>query len=542
MKKFDWLALLLIVILALIGVKALFHPGFYTSHDGEHQVIRLIHFVKGLKDGQLPVRWAGPPAFNGYGYPLFIFTYRFPFYIGSIFYFLGLSFIDSIKAVFIFTYILSGLVMYLAQKKIWRNSLAALIGAIFYLWAPWRFSTILVRASLGEAVAFVFLPLVIWAVIDKRLLLGAFSLACLFLSHGMLTFLFLPFLLALIIFFLYRSKNKKSLIIDYWLLIILALATSAFYWLPALIEKKETVFAHILTGFYKQHFPTLKQLIYSSWGYGLSHPGTELDAMSFQVGLAQWLVVFLAVLVWWRQRQRQRLLGLLIIFFLSAIFLMLPFSAIFWQMVGRWLPIDFPFRYLALTTLFSSLIAGGLIISFKKKIFLYPMILILLTLVFYGNRNHLRVNQYTDFNDAYYENHFSSSSSFDEYRPLSIIAGKFLPQTRERSMVKEGEADIQTIEIRSNFQKFQIKAKKESRIQFNTIYYPGWQLWVSGHKRNIDIASLSGLIQFSLEKGDYEVMLKFSKTKDRIIGEAISLIFLLFVGYRLIKCQKESCF
>ena len=33
-------------------------------------------FDKVIKDGQIPPRWAGNQMLNGYGYPLFIFSYQ----------------------------------------------------------------------------------------------------------------------------------------------------------------------------------------------------------------------------------------------------------------------------------------------------------------------------------------------------------------------------------------------------------------------------------------------------------------------------------
>jgi hypothetical protein len=126
-KNFTKLTpLLVVLILALLGVKALFHSGFYTSHDGEHQVVRLWQFHQGLLDGQFPPRWAGS-LLNGFGYPLFVFTYRLPFWIGEVFYRLGFTLTDSIKIVFILTYILSGVTMYLFASDLWKSKTAGLI-------------------------------------------------------------------------------------------------------------------------------------------------------------------------------------------------------------------------------------------------------------------------------------------------------------------------------------------------------------------------------------------------------------------------------
>lgn len=546
MKKLDWLFLILIAFLALIGVQALFHPGFYTSHDGEHQIVRLIHFFRGLKDGQFPVRWAGPPAFDGYGYPLFIFTYRFPFYLGSFFKILNFSYSDSIKAVFILTYLLSGIFMYLCQKKIWRQPVPAFLGSVFYLFAPWRFSVILVRASLGEAVCFLFFPLVLWSLFSLTekeksfpLFLGAFSLAGLLLSHAMLTFLFMPFLFVLV-FFLSCHQPKVSL--SFLKLLFLALGLSAFYWLPASVEKKNTVFGNEIGGYYQQHFVTLKQLIYSPWGYGLSHPGSERDEMSFQVGIAQWLAIFLTILllIWQRLQVKKidfhlQLISLFVLFISIMIFLMTSASNFFWQVFSKLFEIDFPFRFLALTTLFSSILAGGLIVSLKRtsfpKIFLYPVAFGLLVLTLYGNRNHLRANLYTYFTDTDYEKSPSSTNSYGEYRAKWVVSAKDLPKKEGAMVIKYGEAEIKPLVIKSNLQKFQINVQKESLFQINTMFYPGWRLFVNNQRRQIDIGPIYGLIHFSAHPGDREVVFKFCRTWDRLTGESLTLFSLLFIIY-----------
>src|SRR6266705_462781 len=89
-----------LLTLGLLGVAPLFHPGFPASHDGHHQIVRLMHFHRGLVDGQLPVRWAGT-ALCAYGYPLFVFTYRLPFWLAELWYLASGNLGDAIKATFV---------------------------------------------------------------------------------------------------------------------------------------------------------------------------------------------------------------------------------------------------------------------------------------------------------------------------------------------------------------------------------------------------------------------------------------------------------
>ena len=55
--------------------------------------------------------WAGNLNAT-YGYPLFIFNYTLPYYFISLFHFLGLSFINSLKVFLFSNMILSGIFMY----------------------------------------------------------------------------------------------------------------------------------------------------------------------------------------------------------------------------------------------------------------------------------------------------------------------------------------------------------------------------------------------------------------------------------------------
>ena len=89
MKKIDWLIIFLITVLSVFVLKDLFKPYFYTSHDGIHQVVRLYYFDQALRDGQIPPRWAGG-LLNGFGYPLFIFSYHLPWLMAEIPYIFGL--------------------------------------------------------------------------------------------------------------------------------------------------------------------------------------------------------------------------------------------------------------------------------------------------------------------------------------------------------------------------------------------------------------------------------------------------------------------
>lgn len=207
---------LVIFILLLPAIWPLLQSGFFISDDGDWMVIRLSAFHETLRSGQFPVRYL-ERLNHGLGYPVTNFLYPLPFYLGEIIHLLGFNFIDSIKILFVLSLILGAMFMYLY---------AGFFAAVVYTYFPYRLFDIYKRQSLGESVAFVFLPLIFYFIDKKKTIFAALATAALITSHNVIAFIFLP-----IIFF--YSKNLK--------LILLALLLSAWFWLPALYDLQYTV-------------------------------------------------------------------------------------------------------------------------------------------------------------------------------------------------------------------------------------------------------------------------------------------------------------
>src|SRR5258708_6749493 len=151
---------ILVVILSIIPLIDLFHPGLPITHDGQDHVARIANFYANLQWGVIVPRWAENLNW-GYGHPILMFLYPLPSYIASFFHFFTFSFVDSTKLVFGMSFILSGVTMYLWLNEFLRKD-AAFVGAILYIFAPYRFIDLYVRGAIGEHIAFVFPPLVLF--------------------------------------------------------------------------------------------------------------------------------------------------------------------------------------------------------------------------------------------------------------------------------------------------------------------------------------------------------------------------------------------
>ena len=194
MKKY----LLLLTIISLLACWPFFKKGYFESHDGEWMVIRFTAFHQALADGQFPVRFVDRLN-NNYGYPVLNFLYPLPFYLAEIPKIVGFGFVDSIKIIFVLSTVASVVAMFWALSQVSGIS-ASFAGAIVYLFIPYRFVDLYVRGSLGENMAFVFVPLIAGCIFkikkgEKKFLpLLSISVAALILSHNVIAILMLPFL------------------------------------------------------------------------------------------------------------------------------------------------------------------------------------------------------------------------------------------------------------------------------------------------------------------------------------------------------------
>ncbi len=548
MKKIDWLVTFLIVGVSVIILKDLFKPGMYTSHDGIHQVVRFYYFDQVLRDGQFPPRWA-QGLFNGFGYPLFIFSYQLPWFIAEIVRVLGTSIIDSVKMTFLIGFALSGLTMYFFQKDIFGR-LAAFAGTALYLFAPYRFSNIFVRASVGDATTFIFAPLVFWSSWKlkeksqwKWVVLGSLSVAGLILSHAMVAVLFLSIFGLYFLFSIATVRNKISYIKSSALVMLGGLGISAYYFIPSIAERSNTKFQELMGQiFVGNYFANINDLIYSKWGYGVFH--SKEGAMSIQLGLIQWLVVVIftvTLIILFMKKKKSKTdksktaLGVFFLFaFIFSIFMMLPPSLPFWKSVNKYVFIDFPWRMLAVSTFIVS-ICTGFLISLSKR-FRVTIALLLIFLAIYFNRNHLRINETLPWDLSFILKLEKTTNSYDEYTP-KWVRNEYITGNKPRVEFAKGKAGIEIQKDKSNLLEFSITPPESGTVRMNTIYYPGWNLFVNRKPQKINYES-TGLIEFPLNAGKADVILKFEDTNLRKISNLISIITILTLLTGLVRYKK----
>ncbi len=431
-KYMKQVVILLFLTIAVVWAgKGIFKYNVFSTHDGNHHLSRSFDAVATIREGHFPLRWAGSLNYLC-GVPIYNFFYPLIYYLVIIIDYIHPDVIMALKIIDFLALLFGTLAFYFWMKVETKKEIPAIGGALLYLYAPYRFSLIFVRGS-PEFLAYAILPIVLYfycLLLENKnnknvyyAFLASLSGALLAISHNFTVMFLFPIILAYIIFKSLYLKVTTTKI--YWsaFTFISSFGLSAFFIGPALLEKKYTRIGENFL-MWQEHFPTLGQLIRSPWGYFYSSLGTINDGMSFMLGYAHWVVLFLGLLFITYQIVKKKFnLWIILTFLLSifTIYLILPISIPFWEKVPMLQEIQFSWRLLGvavfgLSSLFSFMLAS---ISNKKLLWLIFIPVVLLSYI--GNRNHLlpqpvsveEVYKYDDYDKLHQHRHSTTTLGDD---------------------------------------------------------------------------------------------------------------------------------
>lgn len=519
------------VLLALLIVPAfiaLARPGYFPMHD-DIQGMRLLQMHKCVLDFQLPCRWV-PDMGYGYGYPQFIFYSPLPYYLMVTLVVLGAGILESVKIGFGISLIASAYSMYLLGSYLWGKK-GGIVSALFYTYAPYRAVDIYVRGAMGEAWAFVFLPLIILFTARGKILPLALSVAGLLVTHNVSTIMFLPFWGAAT-FFLIRPRLREYARIvagAFW-----GGALAAFFVLPAFLEKNHTHVETVLSGYfnYLAHFVGIKQLLFSTfWGYGVSALG-ELDGMSVSVGILNWSIPLLVVglLLYLGKIKTFKTAAVFLFLGLIALFLVHPKSQFVWDSLGIMSYIQFPWRFLGVSIFLFSVATGALakLITRRRSAMVVFVFLILLLV----NGSFFKPQEYIDIADSVK----FSGENWDKQQTISImdylpVSALYPPVARAPELPQILEADGRVLggEKGTNWQKWEVVLKESGKVRLQQFDFPGWRVKVDGEARQIYSDNELGLITVDVSEGTHSVHAKLYDTNIRLIGNLVSLFALIAI-------------
>lgn len=547
----------LLIILSVLPLISLLRKGTYESGDLTIHSNFLMGFYENLESGVFIPRWLEKLC-AGYGCPVFVFLYPLPFYIASFFHFIGHSYINSIKLLLAFSYIFSGITMYVWAKDHF-GKIGGFTASLLYLFAPFHLIDLHFRVSVGEVLSFGFIPLLFFTSkqyienLDiKYFFLHAITVALAILTHLATFTNIFPFLfLYTLILWIKKKKGKIKIALYYFASICFGGLLSAFYWIPLILEVKWSWSGYQLG---ITDFKPLQEYLFSPARYGFLFQGHHGETY-FIVGYAQILIILLSTVLLCKsavsKKDKSFLFFFLFSFFL-LFFLMQQVSSIIWPYLYPFNNFQFAWRLLAPIAFFSSALGGIVAKTFQKNTFLALFIClftILTTILNWGNRKTIPVNnksylgqisvyvEYSEPHSVYYkrlyEDRVARTEQLANERPMLPI--EFL----------NGEGKIKILKRNPVQHSYIMTIEKDAILKENTHYFPGWKLLVDNQQKPLIFKDkiYPGKILFSLNKGLYKIDVVFVDTPIRRFAANMSfftlVVLLLFFLVPQLKIRKE---
>ncbi len=573
----GWLAglLVLAILVAQSTLAVASLPALYpiSTHDGILHIFRAAEMEICLLDGNWYPRWS-PNFAQGLGYPVFNFYAPFASYLQIWLHWLGLTFQDAFRAEMALAVIAGAGGMYLLTAAV-AGRMAGLFAALLYVCSPFVQREIFVRGDLPELLALAVLPFVLWSarrlVLEQglsQLVLFSASYAMLVLSHNLTAFFASPFILLYGAIWLLPQRRLRP-----WLYfaggLALAVALSAFYWVPALGELAWVQIdrSHGYAGLREIDFRTIQDLIRFQLPVDQRQMKTEPDIV-LGVSMALFAVLgLLATLL----RQPGRAVTLHALYCLGCgaflLFLINPLSQPLWELLPVVNIVQFPWRMLGIAGVpIASL--GGLtmlllprLTDTRPKALLAGLGVALATLfvlyeyLFYPY--HLfppgpdQVSDNPTVAEALgYEqwSHIIGTTSTQEFLPRW---SKWVPNERtvqlevcEECVPKElidrgtlpATVKVQQTEMRSNYHAFEVEAERSETLLFRLLYYPAWHAYLDGVEAPTEPTALHDLGWLSLKvpAGTHRVELRFENTPLVTASNTVSLAAVALASLLLI--------
>ena len=542
LTKIKSLFLCCIVIgLTLLSVRVYFHSGVPDTHDGDAHLARFANYKIALRQLQIPPRFA-PNLVNNYGYPVFNYNYPLANILSVPFSVIGFPYALTYKLLFTTMIALGfwGVVTLLRLHKLSTPSIVTAVSVLAV--SPFLTNLILVRGNTGEMMAWGLLPWLFYSVDWLIQHTGSSKLfwqkpgvflcwllwTAFLLSHNVTVLFTLPLVFAYAAF---RFQKEFSLWKKLILIVLLAVLSTLWFWLPAMAEKSLVTLDTVGTQHeFNQHFPTLSQLLFSPIQFGYSYFGS-VDSMTFQIGFVQWFILIISLILgikmklWQKQKAFSSVWWFCLLFSGLLILLQLKVTNPIWQTIPLANYIQFPWRLSIFVSLLLALLTAfsyPYLSTWVKRGVWFLIVLQGLVML------QVQPRAYLVKSDLEYELYSQSTSTSHENTPKSFTYLGF-SDWAPHPFVVSGEAEYQVQHWTGSDKKYTLQVTQEAVIAEPTMNFAGWQTTANDQKVDyLNDDTIQGRIAFELPPGEYQIHSQFTQwTWPRIIGNSVSLITLL---------------
>jgi hypothetical protein len=569
-KKIDG-GLIIAALLSLFAIEALLQPGLPTSADLAIHLHRTMEFERAWAPGVIVPRWA-PNLAYGYGYPLFVFAPPLPYVLGMELHLVGFNLDSAFKLLIMFTILLYPTGMYLFGRDLFASPGAGLIAATAYAFAPFALrESLLAGGNIPQLLAIGLFPWPLWAISRAvghqswgwTVLAGIFYAAIILshLFHALVFSAILGLFIGLLLITGSPTRPANFSFIRPLLAPIIGLLLSAFFWLPAFVERYDT---RAQAGIYLEKSPFFVRYPYwpelVAWIQPLdtraANPYTPLTLGLITLILAA-LGLLIAIFKGWRVHISNRKIQSLpsndlkgptskiqnplaaILFFAAiaaiATCLALPLSQPVWEYFTILQVAEFPWRMIGPANLGLAVVAGAAGLGAPPKV-RRPLAAIFIGLQLWAVGPYLYpaipFTQYSQLTVADQINYERSSQSIGtttlgEYLPQTVtrppttspLVETFqtgsIPERLDRSSIPP-RTTATLLEQTAVTHRYQVNGPGAFTLRLFQFNFPGWQAQIDGQSVTITGEDETGLILIDIPAGPHTLTVHFGETPVRV--------------------------
>ncbi|MCB9422897.1 MAG: hypothetical protein H6667_24065 [Ardenticatenaceae bacterium] len=571
LTRFDKGFLVVLAICLLAVWPFLSRASLPQGTDAELHIFRLHELSYLVRNGAFFPRWA-PNFYHGYGYPIFNYYAPLTYYLGLVVELLPrLDAVSGVKAVFVLGLLLGGLGMYGFVRDNWGRR-AGYVATAVYVYAPYvQYIDPHARGVLPESFSLGLFPVALWALDRVRRgggrwwwVTAVLATSGILLTHNLMGPLFFGVLLAWAVWQVASGERRENdsspaqpCLPTLWHLftaLMLGLAIAAYFWLPVLVERN-AVNLNTLIGSgdnydFRTHFLSWRELLAPTLrlDWGATQP-----AFHFNLGVAQWILGALGLLMLALRRTRQsEHLMFFVLALAGLLFLMLPVSQFVWEAVPFLPYFQFPWRLLGSAAMMLAILAGagvaGLMPDDRRTGTIATIVAVALPLIL-----ALPLTQpalWPDFGEVStarmtgieHRGRWLGTTSTSDYVPATVdqipkrndnvVAPMYENQPPDRvnwATLPDG-AEVNVEVVTPLITRYHVLAPKNFRLRLFLFDFPGWQVRIDGQLAETELGRPEGFIVIPVPKGEHLVEVKFGTTPDRTLAWAITIAALLVMA------------
>lgn len=529
-KKSFWILLIISVIFCL---DLFIRNGRPSTFDGPTHLANIAQFTKALANGDFPVRWLD--GFANYGMPMGIIVQQTTSYIGAGINLLFHNTVFSYNCIVLISTFLSSYLLFLFLTKYYSET-ASLIGSILFLFAPYRIINIYIRGALPEYVAQVFFPLVLLGLFywikqgkEKGLWLVGVGTTSILLTHPFTfvigSFLFVPYGIWLCL----EQRRKKDVpkrILLLFIPLLLSIGLSFYYLFPLFREIRFFYYGLQSHQIFPNQFVRLSQYISDHWFY-FYKGDIEVRGHVIHFGFFELLLTAVSISIWvikGMQQKKDSFLVWTIISFGILVFFTSQYATSFYNTIPLIGGIQHNWRMFTsivyIPVFFLAYLLDQMPAEKRKYIFF-----LFLTCIFFMRIPQLYGKNYRiEPESAYYWTKTNLHGNI--LNTIWTGPTEKYPVQKQKGAIIAGQGKILSREERNSWRKYTVQAESQLRMADYTFYFPGWKVYIDKAPTIIEWQdeNYRGVITYHIPPGKHDVLVVFSETKTRMIGNAVTLI------------------